>query len=350
MRFADHGAFKVDTDWQFLGNLETELAARNGHGVAVDTLQEAVPKGHVNLIKELNERPCDIRMLQIRETFHTHNVSSHPRLFQKNKRTRIYADKRGKNSAFFRVPRRPRKQVVFPRPIDGLNKASYYPIDMIVVPIFPLPNVVLFPKTVIPLHIFEERYRTMTRDALAGDRMIVTALLCEGWENEYEKSPAVHDIACLSKIETYEEVEDGKYNLVLAGVQRVRLIREIPHSPYRLAEVENLKDAACDEQSAEVIQRRNRMAGLFARFAELAASGSGKSRTAELVSQYNFETLVNTVAAALNLPAQEKQGLLEIDDLTQRCDVLIPVLRQQLETLILVRRFEHIKPTDPSRN
>jgi len=80
------------------------------------------------------------------------------------------------------------------------------------------------------------------------------------------------------------------------------------------------------------------------------ASSSEKSRTADIVSQYTFETLVNTAAATLNLPAQEKQGLLEIDDLTQRCDVLIPVLQQQLEILILVRRFEHIKPADPSRN
>jgi len=214
---------------------------------------------------------------------------------------------------------------------------------------FPVPNVVLFPKTVIPLHIFEERYRAMTRDALASDRMIVTALLCEGWENEYEKSPAVHDIACLGKIETCEELEDGKYNLVLSGLQRVRVIREIPHSPYRLAEVENLKDAAFDDQAAEVVERRNRMAGLFSRFAELASTSS-KSGAADLVSQYTFETLVNTVAATLNLPAQEKQGLLEIDDLTQRCDVLIPALQQQLEILILVRRFEHIKPTDPGRN
>jgi len=220
---------------------------------------------------------------------------------------------------------------------------------MMIVPMFPLPNVVLFPKTMIPLHIFEERYRTMTRDALASDRMIVTALLCEGWENEYEKSPAVHDIACLSKIESYEELDDGKYNLVLVGVQRVRLVREIPHSPYRLAEFENLKDAACDEQSAEVIERRNHMAGLFTRFTELASSAA-KSSLAELVPQYSFETLVNTVAAALNLPSQEKQGLLEIDDLKQRCDVLIPILQQQLEILILVRRFEHIKPSDPSRN
>jgi len=218
-----------------------------------------------------------------------------------------------------------------------------------IVPIFPLPNVVLFPKTMVPLHIFEERYRAMTRDILAGDRMLVTALLCEGWENEYEKSPAIHDIACLSKIETYEEMEDGKYNLVLSGVQRVRVVRELPHSPYRLAEVEELKDAACDEFSADVIDRRNRMSGLFARFAELAAT-SGNSHTADIVSQYGFETLVNTVAATLNLPAQEKQGLLEIDDLTQRCDVLIPILQQQLEVLVLIRRFDHIKPTDPSRN
>jgi uncharacterized protein len=219
---------------------------------------------------------------------------------------------------------------------------------MTIVPIFPLPNVVLFPKTLIPLHIFEERYRTMTRDALAGDRMIVLALLCEGWEAEYEKSPAVHEIACLSKIQTYEELEDGKYNLVLTGIRRVRLVREVQQSPYRMAEVENLEDAACDEQSKEVVGRRDRLGGLFAKFTELATAG--KYQAAEVMPQLSFEELVNSVATTLNLPAQEKQGLLEMDDLTQRCDLLIPILQQQLEALILVRRFEHLKPSDPNKN
>ncbi len=214
-----------------------------------------------------------------------------------------------------------------------------------IVPIFPLPNVVLFPKTLIPLHIFEERYRTMTREALSGDGHIVLALLRDGWERDYEKNPAVHDVACLGKIETYQELEGGKYDIVLAGVHRVRLVREIQHSPYRIAEVEPLADLACDDNSEEVIRRRNHLGGLFTRYTELANEGNQ-----DLVPQVNFESLVNMVAATLNLPAEEKQYLLEIDDLTQRCDVLIPILQRQLEALAIIRRFDHIKPEDPSRN
>ena len=217
-----------------------------------------------------------------------------------------------------------------------------------IVPIFPLPNVVLFPKTLMPLHIFEERYRAMTREALAGDRQIAMVLLREGWETKYYENPAIHDVACLGKIETYEELEEGKYNIVLSGIHRVRLIREIQHSPYRLAEVEALLDEDCDDQSSDVIRRRNHIGGLFTRFTELATAG--KYRAVELVPQLNFEALVNMVASTLNLPVEEKQLLLEMDEVVDRCDALIPILQRQLEALILVRNFEHIKPEDPSKN
>ena len=217
-----------------------------------------------------------------------------------------------------------------------------------IVPIFPLPNVVFFPKTLLPLHIFEERYRTMTREAIAGEGRIVMVLLREGWEAKYHKNPAVHEVACLGKIETYEELEGGKYNIILAGESRVRLVREVQHSPYRLAEVEELEEHPCDEEELAIVRRRNHLGGLFSRFTELATVG--KHRAQELVPQLNFEALVNMVASTLNLPAEEKQSLLEIDQITERCDSLIPVLQRQLEALILVRSFEHLKPADPSKN
>ncbi len=200
----------------------------------------------------------------------------------------------------------------------------------------------------MPLHIFEERYRILTREVVAGDGQVAITLLREGWETNYEGNPAVHDVACLGKIETFEELEDGKYDIVLAGVRRVRIIREVPHTPYRMAETEPLPDVACDDEAAEVIQRRNHLGALFTRFAELATDGKYKS--VELVPQLHFEAMVNLVASTLNLPAREKQSLLEMDDMTRRCDALIPALQRQLETLILVRRYENLKPEDPSRN
>jgi uncharacterized protein len=217
-----------------------------------------------------------------------------------------------------------------------------------IVPLFPLPNVVLFPKTPMPLYIFEERYRTMVREVLAGGKELVIALMRAGHESNYATASAVHEIACLGKIETYEELEDGKYNIVVAGIERVRIVREIQHSPYRLAEVETLEDAPYDERSDDVLKRHNQIAGLFARFTELATGM--KQHVLELMPQLDFESLVNMVAMTLNMDIEQKQALLELNETLQRCDVLIPVLQQQLETLVMVRRFEHIKPENPSLN
>lgn len=214
-----------------------------------------------------------------------------------------------------------------------------------IVPLFPLHNVVLFPRTPLPLHIFEKRYRTMVRETLAGNKQLVIAL------RRSDPGPglaSVHAVACLGKIETYEELEDGKYNIVVVGVHRVRFIREVRRSPYRLVEVEKLEEAALDERSAEIVRRHNHLGSLFARFMELAAGAEGS--TVEFLPRMDFESLVNTAAMTLNLPVLEKQALLEISDASRRCDMLIPSLQRQIETLALVRKFEHLKPESPHWN
>ncbi len=217
-----------------------------------------------------------------------------------------------------------------------------------IVPLFPLPNVVLFPKTPMPLYIFEEKYRTMVKEVLAGNGELVIGLLRAGLESNYTSVSAVHEIACLGKIETYEELEDGKFNIVVVGIHRVRIIREIQHSPYQMVEVEKIEDGSFDERSAEIVARLNHLSGLFAKFTELATGV--KQHAVELMPQMDFESLVNMVAMTLNLSIEQKQALLEINEAPLRCDALIPVLQQQLETLMLVRRFEHIKPENPHLN
>ncbi len=215
-----------------------------------------------------------------------------------------------------------------------------------IVPIFPLPNVVLFPKTAIPLHIFEERYRTMVKAALAGNGKIAIVLLRRG--SQLSARPAVFDIACLGKIETYKELEDGKYNILLAGVQRVRLLQEIENSPYRLAEVEPVRELKLDDQAPEMVRRRNHLDALFIRFNELMTAGRRRSKP--VVSQLDFEALVNTVATTLNVPPESKQVLLEANDVAVRCDMLVPLVQQQVEALVIARKFEKIKPRDPNLN
>src|SRR5574339_310094 len=94
-------------------------------------------------------------------------------------------------------------QTMVPRDFEGTAR------------LFPLPNLVLFPHVVQPLHVFEPRYRQMTVDALAGDRLIALVLLKPGWEAEYEGRPGIYPVACLGRLVADQKLPDGRYNLHL---------------------------------------------------------------------------------------------------------------------------------------
>jgi Lon protease-like protein len=217
-----------------------------------------------------------------------------------------------------------------------------------IAPIFPLPDVVFFPKTYLPLHIFEARYRAMTREALDGGGTIVMALLRDGVEPDEQGNPAVHKVACLGRIDSFEELDGGKYNIVLAGLHRVRLVREIRHAPYRLAQVERMAETRYSNLSKRVAHRRERLIDLYRRYRKLAQPR--RTKVTDFVPRRDFEALVNRVAAALLLPPEDKQFLLEIDDIAERCDQVLHILEQHVETLVLVNQFGHLKPRDPGRN
>jgi Lon protease-like protein len=131
------------------------------------------------------------------------------------------------------------------------------------VPIFPLPNVVLFPHAVLPLHIFEERYKEMTDHALAGDRLVAMALLRPGWEKDYHGKPAIEPVVCVGKIISHERLPDGCFNFLLLGVGRASVVRETQHRPFRIAEVEMAQPNRTPE--SELVELRRRLAGIFER-------------------------------------------------------------------------------------
>src|SRR5438067_1250715 len=109
--------------------------------------------------------------------------------------------------------------------------------------LFPLPNLVLFPSVIQPLHVFEPRYRQMLADALADDRLLALVLLRPGWEEDYHLRPPVHPVACLGAITNEERLADGRYNLLLRGLCRVHIVEELPPERlYRSARVELLHD------------------------------------------------------------------------------------------------------------
>src|SRR5919109_2536780 len=107
-------------------------------------------------------------------------------------------------------------------------------------PIFPLPNVVLFPNVFLPLHVFEPRYREMVADAVSSDRLIGMVLLRPGWEHDYEGRPPVYSVGCSGVITHVERLPDGRYNIVLRGLERFRILAEDHTRRYRRAAVEPL--------------------------------------------------------------------------------------------------------------
>jgi uncharacterized protein len=124
------------------------------------------------------------------------------------------------------------------------------------VPLFPLPNVILFPGAILPLHIFEERYKTMTADALAGDRLIAMALLRPGWEKDYYLRPAIEPVVCVGKIARWEQLDDGTYNFLLHGTTRARILHEEDSSPYRIAHLRTLRENCAPEEQLADMRRR----------------------------------------------------------------------------------------------
>ena len=133
------------------------------------------------------------------------------------------------------------------------------------VPLFPLPNVVLFPRAVLPLHIFEERYKTMTADVLAGDRQVAMALLKPGWEKSYYGRPAIEAVVCVGTIPptAWEKLPDGKYNFLLEGHTRAVIERELPETnkPYRIARLRALEQVPVME--IDLGDARQRLAQIF---------------------------------------------------------------------------------------
>src|SRR6185436_15395049 len=94
-----------------------------------------------------------------------------------------------------------------------------------VVRLFPLPNLVLYPHVMQPLHIFESRYREMLEDALAGDKLITMAVLEPGWETDYDSRPPISTHACLGKVVAHHRLPDGRYNVLLMGLHRVEIVK-----------------------------------------------------------------------------------------------------------------------------
>jgi hypothetical protein len=189
-----------------------------------------------------------------------------------------------------------------------------------IIPIFPLPNVVLFPNVFLPLHIFEPRYRVMVSDALDGDRIIGMVLLQPGFERHYEGRPAVYPVGCAGVITHTERLSDGRCDIVLRGIEKFRITAEDESKPYRLAQVQPINESIAEAERTAVRQHRQRLEALLAVAVERGGAGP---RFPPAVPD---EDLVNALAQYLALEPIERQALLERHGVLARCQALIELL------------------------
>ncbi|MEN1680759.1 MAG: LON peptidase substrate-binding domain-containing protein [Planctomycetota bacterium] len=188
--------------------------------------------------------------------------------------------------------------------------------------LFPVPGLVLFPHVMQTLHVFEERYRAMMEDAVAGDELIAMATLEPGWETDYAGRPPLSKHACLGRILTHHRFPDGRFNLMLLGVRRLRLVGEVdPPQAFRQAHVEIVPE--CGPANPEPVRQRL----LTALQAGLPEAVLNSEQMSEVLSrELPLKVLTDLLGFALPLEEAVKRSLLADPDAASRAETLIKSL------------------------
>jgi uncharacterized protein len=200
------------------------------------------------------------------------------------------------------------------------------------VKLFPLPNLVLFPHVVQPLHIFEPRYCAMLEDAMSTDQLIAMAVLQPNWEALYSLKPAISSTVCIGRVISHTPTDDNRHNILLVGVKRARIVQELKvDKPYRVADIELLNDVYPVEESLHRAELQLKLQELFLQFVPdgLAAQDSFKQLVGK---QLPLGILTDTITYALNLPVAIKLQLLSEENVDIRCRILTRCLQQKLGT------------------
>ncbi|CAN5657740.1 LON peptidase substrate-binding domain-containing protein [soil metagenome] len=210
--------------------------------------------------------------------------------------------------------------------------------DLSAVALFPLPNVVLFPRAILPLHIFEERYKAMTADALDGDRRIAMALLRPGWEKCYYSRAAIDPIVCVGEILQHEKLPDGTYNFLLQGVTRAKVVAELPANDrlYRSAELEPLVPTRPLE--IDLSPQRDRLNELFSAGA-FSRACLGKQFRQMLSSTWPTQDIADVAAFYLLDDLPLKQQLLAECDVVNRVDRTVQALQEIALTMPAIASY-----------
>jgi Lon protease-like protein len=202
-------------------------------------------------------------------------------------------------------------------------------------PLFPLDNVVLFPGLDVPLHIFEPRYRQLTEHVLQGDRRIGMVATRPEARPASAGRPALFDVGCCGLVRRFERLPDGRFNLVLAGQQRFRIVEEPPGTSnrlYRVARIETLEEAPPGdaENRAGLAELRRTVRDQIKSLIRLHGSNEENALGAAFLDRVDDAQFVHSLCLAIDFDVRDKQGLLECHDLHARAERLEELLTWRL--------------------
>lgn len=204
------------------------------------------------------------------------------------------------------------------------------------IPIFPLPGIVFFPETTLPLHVFEPRYREMLADVLAGDGILGVQLLDPAGRPDAAGRPAVHEIGCAGEVAEHEALADGRSNILLRGVFRYRIEHELPGGkPYRIAEVMERPVRPLADGVPPPRERRERLVADVGRLADAV----GRSHAKALPPGLSDEGIVNEILTRLGIDADDGYRLLAMDFLGERYDWALQLIESMQRRLDLLAPF-----------
>jgi uncharacterized protein len=219
----------------------------------------------------------------------------------------------------------------------------------LIIPLFPLPTTVFYPNTSLPLHIFEPRYRSMVADALNAKGEIGMILLKPGWESDYEGTPEIMTVGCLGEIKRHAELPEGKYNILLTGLYRFRILNEIKGKIYRQAEVALLKEINDKDLTSGPSPIKDQLIKIMQLYLKNFPGGTETEQELDMKNCYKLSEFVDKLTHHFDLPVNKMQEFLEQQDVQKRANSLHSLIEFKNQLIQISKNMQN-KETDFSMN
>ena len=210
----------------------------------------------------------------------------------------------------------------------------------IVIPLFPLPTTVFYPNTFLPLHIFEPRYRSMVADVLENGGKIGIILLKTGWEKDYHGTPEIMTIGCVGEIEYHSQLPEGKYNILLSGLHRFRILREIEGKLYRQAQVELLEEINNQDLTDDSLPIKKQVIDNMKQYLGNISDGKQVEQALDMENCSTLAQFVDRIAYHFNQPAIKMQEFLEEQDVQKRANTLYSLIKLNTQLIKISKELK----------